>query len=64
VFVAVQEPQRHGYLCRVKELAGKATMHSTRSSWTIFFRISPSPDCWEDKDPLASTTPATPYGCK
>ncbi len=34
-------------------------MHSTRSPSTIFLRMSPSPDCCEESDPFASTTPAT-----
>ena len=39
---------------------GNATMQSTRSASIRFFRISPSLDCLEDIDPLASTNPASP----
>ena len=35
-------------------------MQSTRSASTIAFRISPSPDWFDDIEPLASTKPAMP----
>ena len=39
-------------------------MQSTRPASIRFFRISPSPDCWEDMDPLANTNPAMPVGAR
>ena len=39
-------------------------MQSTTSASTIFALISPSPDCCEDIEPLASTTPAVPRGAR
>ena len=39
-------------------------MQSTRSCSTRLWRISPSPDEFEDIEPLASTTPAVPLGAK
>ena len=35
-------------------------MQATTSASTIARRISPSPDCLEDIEPLARTTPALP----
>ena len=37
-------------------------MQSTRLASTMFFLISPSPEVFEDMDPLASTNPAMPRG--
>ena len=37
-------------------------MQSTRSASMIFFRISPSPEVFEDIEPLARTKPAIPIG--
>lgn len=37
-------------------------MQSTTSAFTIAVRISPSPDWLELIEPLASTTPAVPFG--
>jgi predicted DNA-binding protein with PD1-like motif len=39
-------------------------MQSTRSASTIALRISPSPDWFDDIEPLASTKPAVPFGAK
>ena len=39
-------------------------MQSTRSASTSLRRISPSPDCFEDNEPLASTNPAVPFGAR
>ena len=41
---------------------GSATMQSTGSAATMFLRISPSPDWFEDIDPLARTKPSEPRG--
>ena len=59
-----EEPQARWNLSRVEELAGKATMQSTKSASIRFFRISPSPDWFDDIEPFASTNPATPPGAK
>ena len=37
-------------------------MQSTRSASMMFFRISPSPDWFDDIEPLARTKPAMPVG--
>ena len=39
-------------------------MQSTTSASIIARRISPSPDCVDDIEPLASTTPAVPFGAR
>ena len=39
-------------------------MQSTRSASMMFLRISPSPDWFDDIEPLASTKPAWPVGAK
>ena len=39
-------------------------MHSTRSASIIALRISPSPFCWLDSDPLARTVPTVPVGAQ
>ena len=41
---------------------GSATMQSTRSASMMALRISPSPDWFDDIEPLASTKPAMPGG--
>lgn len=45
-----------------KSWPGSATMASIASASTMARRMSPSPDCMEDIEPFASTTPATPVG--
>ena len=46
-------------ICVVKNnCPGRLTMQSTRSASMIARLISPSPDCWLDREPLASTKPA------
>ena len=44
--------------------AGNATMQSTKSASMMALRISPSPDWFDDIEPLASTKPASPVGAK
>ena len=39
-------------------------MQSTWSASTSFCRMTPSPDCMDDMEPLASTKPAVPVGAK
>ena len=39
-------------------------MQSTKSASSMALRISPSPDCCDDMEPLASTTPAVPPGLR
>jgi len=43
-----------------KSCGGSAIMQATKSVSMSALRISPSPDCFEDIEPLARTTPAEP----
>ena len=64
LLVTRQEPQAGGDLRRVEELAWQRhhAVHEVAS--TICLRISPSPDWFDDIEPLASTKPATPAGAR
>ena len=64
LLVAGDKPEAGRDLGGVEELPGNAIMQSTRSASMMFFRISPSPDWFEDMDPFASTKPAMPVGAR
>ena len=55
--------QRQAGTCRhEKSWPGKATMQSTKSASMMFLRISPSPDWFDDNEPLGMMKPAVPLG--
>ena len=59
--LSLAKNHRQAGICVVRNsCGGSAIMHATRSASTMAARISPSPDCWDDIEPLARTTPAEP----
>ena len=59
------ENQRQAGICVLKKsCGGRATIHSTKSASIKARRISPSPLCPEDMEPLARTKPACPVGAR
>ena len=63
--VPSEEPQTGGYLGGPEELAREGNMmQSTRSASIRFLRISPSPDWFDDMEPLERTKPAVPRGAR